>query len=91
MGTPGTGPTRIAQYEVIGLLGRGGIGEVVEARDTQLGRHVAPPPPTASTSPSAPSAICTASAIPSTLGCIQLKFGAAPRGGRHDVRLTTEY
>jgi serine/threonine-protein kinase len=33
--------TRIEQYEVIGLIGRGGMGEVYRARDTRLQREVA--------------------------------------------------
>ena len=36
--TPGT---RIGSYEVIGLIGAGGMGEVYRARDTKLGRDVA--------------------------------------------------
>ncbi|MFI4944335.1 MAG: protein kinase [Burkholderiales bacterium] len=33
--------TRLGQYEVIGLLGAGGMGEVYRARDSVLGRDVA--------------------------------------------------
>ena len=33
--------TRIGPYEVISLIGAGGMGEVYRARDTQLDRHVA--------------------------------------------------
>ena len=33
--------TRLGPYEVLGLIGAGGMGEVYEARDTRLGRTVA--------------------------------------------------
>ena len=33
--------TRLGSYEVIALIGRGGMGEVYRARDTKLGRDVA--------------------------------------------------
>ena len=36
--TPGT---RLGPYEVVALIGRGGMGEVYRARDTKLGRDVA--------------------------------------------------
>jgi serine/threonine protein kinase len=33
--------TRLASYEIVGLLGAGGMGEVYRARDVRLNRHVA--------------------------------------------------
>ncbi len=36
-----TAGTKIGPYEVIGLIGQGGMGEVYQARDTKLDRDVA--------------------------------------------------
>jgi serine/threonine protein kinase len=36
-----TAGTKLGQYEIVGLIGAGGMGEVYQASDTKLGRSVA--------------------------------------------------
>ncbi len=36
-----TAGSRLAEYEILALIGAGGMGEVYRARDTKLGREVA--------------------------------------------------
>jgi serine/threonine protein kinase len=52
----------IGSYEVIGLLGVGGISEVYRARDTKLGRDVAVKilPEVFANDPERPRTICSA-------------------------------